>query len=80
MHQKNYCVFLIKLIFANKNHSIIIGDEELKVLIFIYLYKTKSRLLVLQTALIVVCGYMDLSIRLCCEAVFAALLKPLYGS
>ena len=56
MHQKNYCVFLIKLIFANKNHSFMIGDEELKVLIFIYLYKTKSRLLVLQTALIVVCG------------------------
>lgn len=56
MHQKNYCVFLIKLIFANKNHSLIIGDEELKVLIFIYLYKTKSRLLLLQTALLLFMG------------------------
>ena len=73
MHQKNYCVFLIKLIFANKNHSLIIGDEELKVLIFIYLYKTKSRLLVLQTALLLfvgiwICRFGSAASCFCCYA------------
>lgn len=63
------------LVYLFENENI-----ALKLEVFTYLYDTKKLPACIADSPFVVCGYMDLSIRLCCEAVFAALLKPLYGS